>query len=86
MLAGNHWIEPSVPDGGTEKGIRVTEGVRSTIGVAKVSTGQIPWGSQGLDHQPRNTHGSRHVCSRGWHCWISVGKEPFVPVGFNTPE
>jgi hypothetical protein len=25
-----------------------------------VSTGQTPWSSLGLDHQPKNTHGATH--------------------------
>jgi hypothetical protein len=42
-------------------------------------TGQIPWSSQELDHQPKNTHGvthdAGHICGRGWLCWTSVGGE-----------
>jgi hypothetical protein len=35
-----------------EKGLKELWGVCSTV-----STGQTPWSSQGLDHQPRNTPG-----------------------------
>jgi len=35
-----------------------------------MSTNQIPQCFQGLKHQPKSTHGgthgSRHICSRGW--------------------
>jgi hypothetical protein len=35
--------------------------------------------SQGLNHQPKSTHGgphgSSHICNRGWPCWASVGGE-----------
>jgi hypothetical protein len=45
-----------------------------------VSTIQMPLSSWGLDHQPKSTHGgthgSGHICGRGWPCWTSVGGQP----------
>ena len=26
------------------------------------------------------THGSSHICSRGWPCWASVGEDALGPV------
>jgi hypothetical protein len=35
--------------------------------------------SQGLNHQPRSTHGGTHgsscICNRGWPCWASMRGE-----------
>jgi hypothetical protein len=43
-----------------------------------------PQNSQGLNHQPKSTHGgtngSKHICSRGWPCWTSVGREALDPM------
>jgi hypothetical protein len=48
-----------------------------------VLTGQIPWSSGVLDHQPKNTHGgtqgSGHICGRRRPCWTSVGGVGFGP-------
>jgi hypothetical protein len=42
-----------------------------------------PQSSQGRNHQPRSkvggTHGSSHMCSRGWSCWASTGVEALGP-------
>jgi hypothetical protein len=45
---------------------------------------QTPWSSQGLDHQPENTHGvvthsAGHICGRRWACWTLVGGEALEP-------
>jgi hypothetical protein len=38
-----------------------------------------PQSSQRLNHLPkrthRGTHGSSHICTRGWACWASMGGE-----------
>jgi hypothetical protein len=40
--------------------------------------------SQGINHQPRSTHGGIHdsslICSRGWTCRASVREEDLGPV------
>ena len=50
-----------------------------------VSTGQTPWSSLGLDHQPKNTHGATHgadhICGRRCPCGTSVGGEALGPEG-----
>ena len=81
------------PDGPFENGPSQTEGaegVCSPMEGATVSTGQIPWSSQGLDHQPKNTHGVTHgagyICGRGWPCWTSVGEEALGPEGVQCPS
>jgi hypothetical protein len=42
-----------------------------------------PKSSQGLNHQPKNTHGGTHesscMCSREWPCWVSMGGEALGP-------
>jgi hypothetical protein len=44
----------------------------------------VPPELQGLNHQPKNTHGRTHfsscICSRGWSCWSSMGGEALGPV------
>jgi hypothetical protein len=66
-----------------EKGLKVLKGF-ATIGKTTISTNWIPQSSQGLNHQPRSTHGgtqgSNHICSRGWPCLASVGEEAISPV------
>ena len=50
----------------------------------------VPQSSQGLNHQPksahRRTHGSSHICSRGWPCCSSVGGEALGPVKAPCPN
>jgi hypothetical protein len=45
---------------------------------------------QGLNHQPRSTHGgtcgSSRLCSRGWPCWASMGEEALGPVKARCPS
>jgi hypothetical protein len=57
---------------------------------ATVSTGQTPWSSWGLDHQPNNTHGgihgAGHICGRGWPCPKSVGGKTLGPEGVQCPS
>ena len=48
------------------------------------------WSSQGLDHQPKNTHGesqgSARICGRGWPCWTPVGGVAFEPEAVRCPQ
>jgi hypothetical protein len=52
------------------------EGVFNPIGRSIISISQS---YQGLNYQPRSTHGgthgSSHICSRGRPCWTSMGKK-----------
>jgi hypothetical protein len=45
---------------------------------------QYPYSSQGLNHQPKSTHGGTHdssrICSRGWPSWSSLGGDALGPV------
>jgi hypothetical protein len=54
-----------------------------------VSTGQTSRSSQGLDHQPKSTHGatrgSGYICGRGWPYLTSVGGRPLDLRVFNAP-
>jgi hypothetical protein len=90
MLAAIHWTWHRVPDGGVGEGTEGAEGVCNLIGGATVSTGQTFRGSQGRDHQPKNTHGgthaSGHICDRGWPCWTSVGGVTLGPEGVQCPS
>ena len=91
MLAANHWTELGVPDGGVGEGTEGAEGVCSPMEGATVSTGQTPQSSQGLDYQPKSTHGGTHgagrlICGRGWLCWTSVGGAPLGPEGVQCPS
>ena len=49
------------------------------IGRTTISTNQSSQSSQGLNYQPKNTHGGTHgssdICSRGWLCWTSKAGE-----------
>jgi hypothetical protein len=49
----------------------------------------VPQISQGLNHQPKNTHGGTHgsnfICSRGWPSRSSMGGEALGPVKARCP-
>jgi hypothetical protein len=51
-----------------------------------ISTNQS---SQGLNHQPKTTHGGTHgsscICSREWPCRVSIGEEALVPMKAGCP-
>jgi hypothetical protein len=55
-----------------------------------MSASQTTQSSQGLDHQPRSVqgviHNYRYVCSRGWPCLTSVGREVLSPVEVGCPS
>ena len=65
--------------GGVREGTEGVEEVCNPIGRTTISTNQTFQSSQGLNHQPKSTHGGIHgsscICSRGWPCWTSVGGE-----------
>jgi hypothetical protein len=68
-------------NGGSRESIEGPEGVCNPIGRTTIPTNQS---SQGLNYQPRNTHGENHdfrrICSRGWPCQASMGEEALGPV------
>ena len=70
-----------VPEGGFGEEPEGAEGGCSPLERATLSTGQTSRISQGLDHQPKNTHvlthGAGHICGRRWPCWTSVEGETF---------
>jgi hypothetical protein len=49
-----------------------------------------PQCSQGLNYQPKSTHGgthgSSHICSRGWPCQTSMGGEALGPMKARGPR
>jgi hypothetical protein len=71
-------LSSGVPNGGVGEETKGAEGVCSPMEGATVSTGKTLWSSQGLDHQPKNTHGGTHdsgrICGRGCPWWTSVGE------------
>jgi hypothetical protein len=75
-----------IPNEGVRERTEGAEGVCNTIGRTTISINQS---SQGLKHQSRSTHGgthgSSHICSRGWPYRASTGKEAFGPVMVGCP-
>jgi hypothetical protein len=75
MLTANCWTDHRVPNGRVRKRTEGADGVCNPIGTTTIVTKQS---SQGLNHQPwsthRGTHGSSHICSRGWHSRASMGE------------
>jgi hypothetical protein len=88
MPAANHWTEYGVPNGGVRERAEGAEGVCIPIGGTTNATNQItphhPQSSQGLNHQPKSTHGGTHgsgcICNRGWLYLASMGGEALGPV------
>jgi hypothetical protein len=72
-------LSSGISDGGVGEGTEGVEGVFSPIKFATVLTCQTLWISEGLDHQPKHTHGETHcaVCiyGKGWPCWTSERRE-----------
>jgi hypothetical protein len=62
----------------------------SPIGGRTIWTNQYPQRSQGLNHQPKKTHGGTHgsscICSRGWPSKSSMGGEALGPVKVLCPS
>jgi hypothetical protein len=80
MLRANHWTYHGVLNGGVRERTEEAKGVCNPIG----RTTSTNLRSQGLNHQPRSTHGgphdSSHICSREWSCQASMGEEALGPV------
>ena len=84
MPSDNHISEYWDSDGRGREEIKKAEGVCNLIGRITISTIQITQSSQGLNHQPENTHetihGSSSLCSRGWPFLATKGLEAHGPV------
>jgi hypothetical protein len=78
------------PNGGVGEETEGSKGVGSPMEGATILTGQNSRSSRGLDYQPKSTHGgthgSGHICGRGWPCWTSVGGEALSLVGVPCPS
>ena len=74
------WVPSGVPKGGVRKRTEGDKGVGNHIGRTIISSNQTPQDSQGLNHQPRSTHGSSCICSRGQHCQALMGGEVLGPM------
>jgi hypothetical protein len=70
MLIAIHWTDQGFTNVRVRERTEGTEGVCNPIGRTTISINQIPQSSQGLNYQPRSTHGETHgsicVCSRRW--------------------
>jgi hypothetical protein len=91
ILTANHWTEHGDHNGGVRERTEGVEGVSNSIG-RSISTNQSPPqppSSQGLNHQPKSTHGETHgsscICSRGWTYLASMGGEVRFPVKADAP-
>jgi hypothetical protein len=75
MLIANHWTEHRIHYGGIRERTEGAGEVSNPI-ARSISTNQS---CQGLNHQPRSTHGvthsSSHICSRGCPCRASMREE-----------
>ena len=90
MLTAIHWTKHRVPNEEVRERTQGVEGVCSSIGGTIIWTNQYPQSSQGLNHQPKSTHGGTHgsrcICSRGWPSWSSMGGEALSPVKILCPS
>ena len=84
MLAASHSTEHRVPDGVVREGTEELRGFAAQWEEQQCQPARHthPPSSWGLDHQPKRsthgeTHGSGHICGRGWPCWTSVGGNAF---------
>jgi hypothetical protein len=79
-----NWTQ--IPSGGVRQRTEGAEWVCNPTG-RTISTNQS---SQGLKHQPRSTHerthGSIHICRRGWPCQTSMGEEGLGPLKAQCPS
>jgi len=75
MLAVNHWTEYRDCNEERLKELKGFAPHRKNNNINQPD----PQSSQGLNHQPKSTHGQTHgsscICSRGWPCWAPMGRE-----------
>jgi hypothetical protein len=90
VLAAKHWTEHRVPNGRVRERTEGAEGVCYSIERTTTSINKTPQSSQGLNHQPKSTHGvthgSTHTCSRECPCRASMGGEALGPVKARCPS
>ena len=90
MLSGVHWTEHRVPNEGAREWTLGAEGFCRPIGRTTIWTNLYCPSFQGLNHQPKSTHGRthgfNHICSRGWPDWSSLGGEALGPVKAQCPS
>ena len=80
MLSGDHWTEHRVPNQGVRERTEGAKGVCNLTGGTTIWINLYPRGSQGLNQQPKSTHGTpAPICSRGWSCQSPMGGEALVP-------
>jgi hypothetical protein len=76
-------LSTEIPMKELEKGLKELKELQT------ISTNQTSQSSQGLNYQPKSihggTHGSSHICSRGWPCRTSMGGEALGPVKAQCP-
>ena len=79
MHTANHPTKHEDPNGEVREKAEGAEGVSNPIRRTTISNNQS---SQGLNHQPKSTHGGTHgssyICSRGLPYLASMGGEPLV--------
>jgi hypothetical protein len=85
----HHRTEPGDPDGRARGWNEGAGGDYKSIGGA-VSTNWTLLSSQGLNHQPKNTHGriygSSCICNRGQPYQASLRREALGPVEARCPS
>jgi hypothetical protein len=86
MLTAYHWTEYRVHNEGVGERTQGAEVVFSPIGETTELTNQLPQNFQGLNNQPKSTHGSSCICSRGWPSQSSMGGEALGPVKALCPS
>jgi hypothetical protein len=68
-----------------EKELKELRGLQPHEGNNSVNRPDIPWTSQGMEYQPKSTHGGTrgfdHVCGREWPCLTPVGGGALGPEG-----
>ena len=71
-------------------GLKELRGFCRFLERATVLTGQALQSFWGMDQQPKQTngvtHGTGHICGRGWPCSISVGGEGLGPEYVRCPS
>jgi hypothetical protein len=84
MLAASHWTEHGVPNGGVRGKTEWAGGVCNLKEEQQYQLTRPPQSSQGLNHKLKSTHGgthgSSHICSRGWPWRASMGGEALGPL------
>jgi hypothetical protein len=86
MYTAKHWIEHRDSNGKVRARTIGAEGVCNPIERTTISTNQTPQSSHGLNHQPKSTHGSSRICSRGLPYLASLGGELLGPVEARRPR